>query len=163
MTNLHSDKIKTANLHTTTNHIYTNTKLRKLLVPNNNRAAISLSYGNCGYNDGQQCRFCRYLSGLACRLNQYPCHTGTFSACRRWCDSLFTVSGKSQYKRCPPCCKTGIFSSWHFCLYFSSAFCLITRKPLLRAIFGAVEADVMRNSQVYFFFHIAVISFYRSL
>lgn len=33
-----------------------------------------------------------------------------------------------------------------------SAFCLITRKPLLRAIFGAVEADVMRNSQVYFFF-----------
>lgn len=33
MTNLHSDKIKTANLHTTTNHIYTNTKLRKLLVP----------------------------------------------------------------------------------------------------------------------------------
>ena len=33
MTNLHSDKIKTANLNTTTNHIYTNTKLRKLLVP----------------------------------------------------------------------------------------------------------------------------------
>lgn len=33
MTNLHSDKIKTANLHTTTNHIYTNTQLRKLLVP----------------------------------------------------------------------------------------------------------------------------------
>ena len=33
MTNLHSDKIKTANLHTTTIHIYTNTKLRKLLVP----------------------------------------------------------------------------------------------------------------------------------
>ena len=33
-----------------------------------------------------------------------------------------------------------------------SAFCLITRKSLLRAIFGAVEADVMRNSQVYFFF-----------
>ena len=33
MRNLHSDKIKTANLHTTTNHIYTNTQLRKLLVP----------------------------------------------------------------------------------------------------------------------------------
>ena len=33
MTNLHSDKIKTANLNTTTNHIYTNTQLRKLLVP----------------------------------------------------------------------------------------------------------------------------------
>lgn len=109
MTNLHSDKIKTANLHTTTNHIYTNTQLLKAFGSDNNRAAIGLSYGNCGYNDGQQCRFCRYLSGLACRLNQYPCHTGTFSACRRWCDSLFTVSGKSQYKRCPPCCKTGIF------------------------------------------------------
>ena len=33
MTNLHSDKIKTANLHTAANHIYTNTQLRKLLVP----------------------------------------------------------------------------------------------------------------------------------
>lgn len=33
-----------------------------------------------------------------------------------------------------------------------SAFCLITRKSLLRAIFGAVEADVMKNSQIYFFF-----------
>ncbi|WP_455721220.1 MATE family efflux transporter [Agathobacter sp.] len=33
-----------------------------------------------------------------------------------------------------------------------SAICLITRRPLLRAIFGAVEADVMRNSQVYFLF-----------
>ena len=33
MTNLHSDKIENTNLHTTTNHIYTNTKLRKLLVP----------------------------------------------------------------------------------------------------------------------------------
>ena len=33
-----------------------------------------------------------------------------------------------------------------------SAICLITRRPLLRAIFGAVEADVMKNSQVYFLF-----------
>ena len=33
-----------------------------------------------------------------------------------------------------------------------SAFCLIFRYPLLSAVFGAVDADVMRNSQVYFLF-----------
>lgn len=33
-----------------------------------------------------------------------------------------------------------------------SAGCLIFRVPLLRVVFGAVEADVMRNSQVYFLF-----------
>lgn len=43
-----------------------------------------------------------------------------------------------------------------------SAFCLITRKSLLRAIFGAVEADVMRTHK-FISFYIAVISFYRSL
>ena len=33
-----------------------------------------------------------------------------------------------------------------------SVVCLVFRYPLLRAVFGAVEADVMRNSQVYFLF-----------
>lgn len=33
-----------------------------------------------------------------------------------------------------------------------SAFCLSFRYPLLSAVFGAVDADVMRNSQVYFLF-----------
>ena len=33
-----------------------------------------------------------------------------------------------------------------------SAFCLIFQKPLLRLIFGAVEADVMRASEIYFFY-----------
>ena len=33
-----------------------------------------------------------------------------------------------------------------------SAVCLIFQKPLLRFIFGAVEADVMRASETYFFF-----------
>lgn len=109
MTNLHSDKIKTANLHTTTNHIYTNTKLRKLLVPiiieqllaslmgtvdtmmvsNVGSAAISA----VSLVDSINILVIQALSALAAR----------------WCDSLFTVSGKSQYKRCPPCCKTGIF------------------------------------------------------
>lgn len=109
MTNLHSDKIKTANLHTTTNHIYTNTQLRKLLVPIIIEQLLASLMGTVDTMMVSNVGFCSYLSGLACRLNQYPCHTGTFSACRRWCDSLFTVSGKSQYKMCPPCCTTGIF------------------------------------------------------
>ena len=33
-----------------------------------------------------------------------------------------------------------------------SMFCLIFRYPLLRFIFGAVDADVMKNSQTYFLF-----------
>ena len=33
-----------------------------------------------------------------------------------------------------------------------SAVCLIFQKPLLRLIFGAVDADVMRASEIYFFF-----------
>lgn len=33
-----------------------------------------------------------------------------------------------------------------------SVICLLFRGPLLRAIFGAVEADVMENSQIYFLF-----------
>ena len=33
-----------------------------------------------------------------------------------------------------------------------SAVCLIFQKPLLRLIFGSVEADVMRASETYFFF-----------
>ena len=33
-----------------------------------------------------------------------------------------------------------------------SAVCLIFQKPLLRLIFGAVDADVMRASETYFFF-----------
>lgn len=33
-----------------------------------------------------------------------------------------------------------------------SAFCLILRTPLLHIIFGKVEADVMKNSQIYFFY-----------
>ena len=45
-----------------------------------------------------------------------------------------------------------VFFVMAFLSVLLSAFCLITRKSLLRAIFGAVEADVMRNSQVYFFF-----------
>ena len=45
-----------------------------------------------------------------------------------------------------------VFFVMAFLSVLLSAFCLITRKSLLRAIFGAVEADVMKNSQVYFFF-----------
>lgn len=109
MTNLHSDKIKTANLHTTTNHIYTNTKLRKLLVPIIIEQLLASLMGTVDTMMVSNVGSAAISAVSLVELNQYPCHTGTFSACRRWCDSLFTVSGKSQYKRCPPCCKTGIF------------------------------------------------------
>lgn len=44
-----------------------------------------------------------------------------------------------------------VFLSWHFCLYF---YLLLSdnKKATASCHFGAVEADVMRNSQVYFFF-----------
>ena len=41
-----------------------------------------------------------------------------------------------------------------------SAFCLIFQKPLLHLIFGAVEADVMRASEIYFFYSLSIQTFY---
>lgn len=109
MTNLHSDKIKTANLHTTTNHIYTNTQLRKLLVPIIIEQLLASLMGTVDTMMVSNVGSAAISAVSLVDSINIPCHTGTFSACRRWCDSLFTVSGKSQYKRCPPCCKTGIF------------------------------------------------------
>ena len=107
MTNLHSDKIKTVNLHTTTNHIYTNTQLRKLLVPiiieqllaslmgtvdtmmvsNVGSAAISA----VSLVDSINILVIQALSALA---------AGGAILCSQYLGS---------HNRCPPCCKTGIF------------------------------------------------------
>ena len=151
MTNLHSDKIKTANLHTTTNHIYTNTQLRKLLVPiiieqllaslmgtvdtmmvsNVGSAAISA----VSLVDSINILVIQALSALA---------AGGAILCSQYLGSHNTKGARHAARQ--------VFFVMAFLSVLLSAFCLITRKPLLRAIFGAVEADVMRNSQVYFFF-----------
>lgn len=151
MKNLHSDKIKTANLHTTTNHIYTNTKLRKLLVPiiieqllaslmgtvdtmmvsNVGSAAISA----VSLVDSINILVIQALSALA---------AGGAILCSQYLGSHNTKGTRHAARQ--------VFFVMAFLSVLLSAFCLITRKSLLRAIFGAVEADVMRNSQVYFFF-----------
>ena len=151
MTNLHSDKIKTASLHTTTNHIYTNTKLRKLLVPiiieqllaslmgtvdtmmvsNVGSAAISA----VSLVDSINILVIQALSALA---------AGGAILCSQYLGSHNTKGARHAARQ--------VFFVMAFLSVLLSAFCLITRKSLLRAIFGAVEADVMRNSQVYFFF-----------
>ena len=151
MTNLHSDKIKTSNLHTTTNHIYTNTKLRKLLVPiiieqllaslmgtvdtmmvsNVGSAAISA----VSLVDSINILVIQALSALA---------AGGAILCSQYLGSHNTKGARHAARQ--------VFFVMAFLSVLLSAFCLITRKSLLRAIFGAVEADVMRNSQVYFFF-----------
>lgn len=151
MTNLHSDKIKTANLNTTTNHIYTNTQLRKLLVPiiieqllaslmgtvdtmmvsNVGSAAISA----VSLVDSINILVIQALSALA---------AGGAILCSQYLGSHNTKGARHAARQ--------VFFVMAFLSVLLSAFCLITRKPLLRAIFGAVEADVMRNSQVYFFF-----------
>lgn len=151
MTNLHSDKIKTANLHTTTNHIYTNTQLRKLLVPiiieqllaslmgtvdtmmvsNVGSAAISA----VSLVDSINILVIQALSALA---------AGGAILCSQYLGSHNTKGARHAARQ--------VFFVMAFLSILLSAFCLITRKSLLRAIFGAVEADVMRNSQVYFFF-----------
>ena len=151
MTNLHSDKIKTANLHTAANHIYTNTKLRKLLVPiiieqllaslmgtvdtmmvsNVGSAAISA----VSLVDSINILVIQALSALA---------AGGAILCSQYLGSHNAKGARHAAKQ--------VFFVMAFLSVILSAFCLITRKPLLRAIFGAVEADVMRNSQVYFFF-----------
>ena len=151
MTNLHSDKIKTANLHTTTHHIYTNTKLRKLLVPiiieqllaslmgtvdtmmvsNVGSAAISA----VSLVDSINILVIQALSALA---------AGGAILCSQYLGSHNTKGARHAARQ--------VFFVMAFLSVLLSAFCLITRKSLLRAIFGAVEADVMRNSQVYFFF-----------
>ena len=151
MTNLHSDKIKTANLHTTTNHIYTNTQLRKLLVPiiieqllaslmgtvdtmmvsNVGSAAISA----VSLVDSINILVIQALSALA---------AGGAILCSQYLGSHNTKCARHAARQ--------VFFVMAFLSVLLSAFCLITGKLLLRAIFGAVEADVMRNSQVYFFF-----------
>ena len=151
MTNLHSDKIKTANLHTAANHIYTNTKLRKLLVPiiieqllaslmgtvdtmmvsNVGSAAISA----VSLVDSINILVIQALSALA---------AGGAILCSQYLGSHNAKGARHAARQ--------VFFVMAFLSVILSAFCLITRKPLLRAIFGAVEADVMRNSQVYFFF-----------
>ena len=151
MTNLHSDKIENTNLHTTTNHIYTNTKLRKLLVPiiieqllaslmgtvdtmmvsNVGSAAISA----VSLVDSINILVIQALSALA---------AGGAILCSQYLGSHNTKGARHAARQ--------VFFVMAFLSVLLSAFCLITRKSLLRAIFGAVEADVMRNSQVYFFF-----------
>ena len=151
MTNLHSDKIKTTNLNTTTNHIYTNTKLRKLLVPiiieqllaslmgtvdtmmvsNVGSAAISA----VSLVDSINILVIQALSALA---------AGGAILCSQYLGSHNTKGARHAARQ--------VFFVMAFLSILLSAFCLITRKPLLRSIFGAVEADVMKNSQVYFFF-----------
>ena len=113
MTNLHSDKIKTANLHTTTNHIYTNTKLRKLLVPiiieqllaslmgtvdtmmvsNVGSAAISA----VSLVDSINILVIQALSALAASVH-----------------SIWEVT----IQKVPAMLQDRYFLSWHFCLYF---------------------------------------------
>ena len=151
MTNLHSDKINTVSTHTATNHIYTNTKLRKLLVPiiieqllaslmgtvdtmmvsNVGSAAISA----VSLVDSINILVIQALSALA---------AGGAILCSQYLGSHNTKGARHAARQ--------VFFVMAFLSVILSAFCLITRKPLLRAIFGAVEADVMRNSQVYFFF-----------
>lgn len=117
MTNLHSDKIKTANLNTTTNHIYTNTKLRKLLVPiiieqllaslmgtvdtmmvsNVGSAAISA----VSLVDSINILVIQALSALA---------AGGAILCSQYLGSHNTKGAAMLQDR--------YFLSWHFCLYF---------------------------------------------
>lgn len=117
MKNLHSDKIKTANLHTTTNHIYTNTKLRKLLVPiiieqllaslmgtvdtmmvsNVGSAAISA----VSLVDSINILVIQALSALA---------AGGAILCSQYLGSHNTKGARHAARQ--------VFLSWHFCLYF---------------------------------------------
>ena len=151
MTNLHSDKIKTANLHTTTNHIYTNTQLRKLLVPiiieqllaslmgtvdtmmvsNVGSAAISAVSLVDSINVLVIQAFSALAAGGAIICSQYIGQKNHEMANKSARQVLFIITAISVAV---------------------TALCLIFRMPLLQLIFGKVEADVMTASRVYFFY-----------
>ena len=151
MTNLHSDKIKTVNLHTTTNHIYTNTQLRKLLVPiiieqllaslmgtvdtmmvsNVGSAAISAVSLVDSINVLVIQAFSALAAGGAILCSQYIGQKNHEMANKSARQVLFIITAISVAV---------------------TALCLLFRVPLLKLIFGKVESDVMTASQVYFFY-----------
>ena len=151
MTNLHSDKIKTVNLHTTTNHIYTNTQLRKLLVPiiieqllaslmgtvdtmmvsNVGSAAISAVSLVDSINVLIIQAFSALAAGGTIICTQYLGQKNHEMANKSARQALFIITAISV-----------------FIVVLGLAF----RAPLLSFIFGKVDADVMENSMVYFFY-----------
>ena len=116
MTNLHSDKIKTANLHTTTNHIYTNTKLRKLLVPIIIEQLLASLMGtvdtmmvsNVGSAAISAVSLVESIS-LSYRHFQRLPPVVRFSVHSIW---------EVKIQKVPAMLQDRYFLSWHFCLYF---------------------------------------------
>lgn len=149
MTNKFKDKDK--NNNTKAAHLYSNTDLRKLLVPiiieqllsslmgtvdtmmvsNVGSAAISA----VSLVDSINILVIQALSALA---------AGGAILCSQYLGSNNREGAKHAARQ--------VLFVMAFLSVILSAICLISLNPLLRAIFGAVEPEVMTNSQIYFLF-----------
>ena len=115
MTNLHSDKIKTANLHTAANHIYTNTKLRKLLVPIIIEQLLASLMGTVDTMMVSNVGSAAISAvSLVDSINILVIQALSAPVVRFSVHSIWEVT----IQKVPAMLQDRYFLSWHFCLYF---------------------------------------------
>ena len=133
-------------------HMFTNRMIRNLLVPVVLEQILNSIMGTADTmmvsNVGSAALFC----GIAGGFHQHTSDPGFF---QHWQLeeqlSVRSISDRKIMKK-PICQQDRYFFIITVISVAVSAVCLIFQKPLLRLIFGAVEADVMRASETYFFF-----------
>lgn len=132
-------------------HMFTNRMIRNLLVPVVLEQILNSIMGTADTmmvsNVGSAGSFC----GVSGRLHQYTSDPGLFGAGSRRCHCMCPVYRSENYEKANMSARQVLFIITAISVAVS-AVCLIFQKPLLRFIFGAVEADVMRASETYFFF-----------
>ena len=113
--------------------------------------SFEFHHGNCGYDDGEQCRVCGDLSGITGRLDQRIGNSGIFyTGCRR-SNCLCTVYRTEKQRKSKWICKTGTVYHHSYFAGGQSGLSDIT-ETASGVIFGSVDAEVMRASETYFFY-----------
>ena len=108
--------------------------------------------GTVGHADRQQYRVGGYFGGIPGGRNQYP-GCGSVSGLGGWrYGRLFSVILETKtWRRANKAAGQLVFVTFFLSLLMA-VICIAFHEPILRAIFGKVEKEVMDNAKIYFLF-----------
>ena len=114
-------------------------------------AGVGGHYRNGRLYDGIRRRRSRGLGRVSCKLLGYFAYMYFFSVSRRRLYRCVAIPWKKGYGSCLFICKAAIYTTTAVATFISLVV-IVFRFPLLDALFGDVEADVMRHAQSYFLY-----------